>query len=69
LERRSAKTDAALEFDAALEIDAPMYNKIERGDHRDEREQITVIAQLLQTDENTFVSLWLADKIIGEKME
>ena len=27
--------------------------------------QITIIAQLLQTDENTLVTLWLADKIIS----
>jgi transcriptional regulator with XRE-family HTH domain len=51
-------------FVAALEIDTPMYSKIEHGSRRAEREQITVIAQLLQIDENTLAMLWLTDKII-----
>lgn len=50
---------------AALEIDTPMYSKIERGGRLAKRKQITVIAQLLKTDENTLVTLWLADKIIA----
>jgi len=50
---------------AALEIDTPMYSKIERGGRLAKRKQITVIAQLLKTDENTLVTFWLADKIIA----
>ena len=50
---------------AALEIDTPMYSKIERGGRLAKRKQITVIAQLLKTDENMLVTLWLADKIIA----
>lgn len=49
-------------FAAALEIDTPMYSKIERGDRRVKREQITIIARLLQIDETELVMLWLADK-------
>ena len=49
----------------ALEIDTPMYSKIERGGRLAKRKQITVIAQLLKTDENMLVTLWLADKIIA----
>ena len=52
------------QFAAALEIDTPMYSKIERGDRRVKREQITVIARLLQIDETELVMLWLADKFI-----
>jgi transcriptional regulator with XRE-family HTH domain len=48
-------------FAAALEIDTPMYSKIDRGDRRAKREQITIIAQLLQIDENTLITLWLTD--------
>jgi transcriptional regulator with XRE-family HTH domain len=51
------------QFAAALEIDTPMYSKIERGDRRVKREQITVIARLL-IDETELVMLWLADKFI-----
>jgi len=50
---------------AALEIDTPMYSKVERGGRPAKRKQITVIAQLLKTDENMLVTLWLADKIIA----
>jgi hypothetical protein len=49
-----------------------MYSKIERGERPAKRKQIAVIAQLLQTDENPLVTLWLADKIIaaiGEEKE
>jgi transcriptional regulator with XRE-family HTH domain len=52
------------QLSSALEIDTPMYSKIERGERPVKREQITVIARLFQIDENTLVTLWLADKII-----
>ncbi|KAA6315929.1 hypothetical protein EZS27_033689 [termite gut metagenome] len=60
------------QFAVALEIDMPMYSKIERGERPAKRKQIPIIAQLLKTDENMFVALWLADKIIavvGEEKE
>ncbi|MDR3046372.1 MAG: helix-turn-helix domain-containing protein, partial [Bacteroidales bacterium] len=60
------------QFATALEIDTPMYSKIECGERPVKRKQIPIIAELLQIDENTLVSLWLADKIIaaiGEEKE
>ena len=48
---------------AILEIDTPMYSKIERGDRRAKREQIPIIAKILQTDEKELLSLWLADQV------
>ncbi|MBZ4674432.1 MAG: Helix-turn-helix protein [Dysgonamonadaceae bacterium] len=45
------------QFAAALEIDTPMYSKIERGNRRAKREQITVITRLLQIDETELVML------------
>jgi len=48
---------------AALEIDTPMYSKIERGDRRAKREQIPIIAEILQADEKELLSLWLADQV------
>jgi transcriptional regulator with XRE-family HTH domain len=53
------------QFAATLEIDTPMYSKIERGERPVKRNQIAAIAQLLKFDENTLVTLWLADKIIS----
>ena len=49
---------------ASLEIDTPMYSKIERGDRPAKREQVLSIAQLLSTDENELLTLWLADKVM-----
>ena len=69
---REEKQMPQRQFAAALEIDTPMYSKIERGERPAKRKHIAVIAQLLKTDENTLVTLWLADKIIaaiGEEKE
>jgi transcriptional regulator with XRE-family HTH domain len=43
-ELREKKQMVQRQFAAALETDTPMYSKIERGDRRAKREQITVIA-------------------------
>jgi len=48
---------------AELEIDTPMYSKIERGDRRAKREQVIQLAQLLSTDENELLTLWLAGQV------
>lgn len=48
---------------AVLEIDTPMYSKIERGDRRAKREQIPIIAEMLQTDPEELLTLWLADQL------
>ena len=63
-ELREKKQMVQRQFAAALEIDTPMYSKIERGERLTKRKQITIIAQLLQANENDLVSLWVADKII-----
>ena len=49
---------------AALEIDTPMYSKIERGDRRAKRKQVVKLAELLQTNQEDLLNLWLADQII-----
>jgi Helix-turn-helix. len=50
---------------AALEIDTPMYSKIERGNRIAKREQVMKLAELLQTDRDELLSLWLAERILG----
>ncbi|MEN6619745.1 MAG: helix-turn-helix transcriptional regulator [Rikenellaceae bacterium] len=56
---------------AALDMDNAMYCKIEKGDRRAKREQIPLIAGILQTDAEELLTLWLADNIMevleGEK--
>ena len=48
----------------ALDIDGATYCKIERGERKAKREQLYIIAELLEADKDELLSLWLADKII-----
>ena len=50
---------------AALDMDNAMYCKIERGDRRAKREQIPLIAEILHTDTEELLILWLADQLIA----
>ena len=57
---------------AALEIDTATFCKIEKGDRRAKREQVTVLADLLEADSKELIRLWSADKvydIIAEEEE
>jgi len=48
---------------AHLEVDTALMSKIERGERKASRLQVIKIAEFLKTDENEFLTLWLADKI------
>ena len=48
---------------AALEIDTATYCKIERGERRAKREQVSILAELLETDKDQLLNLWLAEQI------
>lgn len=48
---------------ATLEIDTPMFSKIERGDRRAKREQVVILAKLLDSKEEELLTLWLADQV------
>jgi transcriptional regulator with XRE-family HTH domain len=47
----------------ALSIDRPMYCRIEKGERCAKKEQIPIIAELLQADPEELLALWLADKV------
>ena len=49
---------------AYLEIDTPMFSKIERGDRRAKRSQVSQLATYFHVNENEMLALWLADKIL-----
>lgn len=51
------------QMSAALEMDTGLYSKIERGDRRAKREQVIKLAEILKTDENELLDLWLADQV------
>lgn len=48
---------------ASLEIDTPMFSKIERGERKAKREQVLLLAQLLETNSKELLSIWLADQV------
>ncbi len=48
---------------ARLEIDTPMFSKIERGERRAKREQVIKLAELLDSDVNELLTMWLADRV------
>lgn len=48
---------------ATLEIDTATYCKIERGERRAKREQVSLLADLFETDKNSLLNLWLAEQI------
>jgi transcriptional regulator with XRE-family HTH domain len=56
---------------AVLEIDTATYCKIEKGERKAKREHVLIIAQILKTDAEELLSLWLADQVTavvaGEK--
>ncbi|MDR0206533.1 MAG: helix-turn-helix domain-containing protein [Bacteroidales bacterium] len=52
------------QFAAALEVDTATYCKFEKGERKAKREQVVIIAKLLQTNEKKLLSLWLAERII-----
>lgn len=57
---------------SVLKIDTATYCKIEKGDRRAKREQVNIIAELLEIDSKELICLWSADKvydIIAEEEE
>jgi len=48
---------------AKLDIDSAQLSKIERGERRAQREQVIMIAEILSTDREELLSLWLAAKV------
>lgn len=47
----------------ALGIGVPMYSRIERGERAIRKEQIYVLAKILDADSNELLKLWLADQV------
>lgn len=62
-ELRESKELLQRQLAASLEIDTPMFSKIERGERRAKREQVLKLADLLQTDANELLTVWLADQV------
>ncbi len=48
---------------SALDIDAPLFSKIERGERVAKKEVISKLAEILKTDKEQLLTLWLADQV------
>lgn len=48
----------------ALDIDTATYCKIEKGERRVKREQIRIVAEVLNVNELELRTLWLADQVV-----
>jgi transcriptional regulator with XRE-family HTH domain len=62
-ELRESKELLQRQLAASLEIDTPMFSKIERGERRAKREQVLLLAELLEADANELLTIWLADQV------
>ena len=62
-ELRESKELLQRQLAASLEIDTPMFSKIERGERRAKREQVLLLAELLEADVHDLLTIWLADQI------
>ncbi|MEQ9287701.1 MAG: helix-turn-helix transcriptional regulator [Cyclobacteriaceae bacterium] len=62
-ELRESKELLQRQLAASLEIDTPMYSKLERGERRAKREQVLLLADLLDTDVHELLTIWLADQV------
>ena len=50
-------------FATALDIDTATYWKIEKGERKARKEQVELLASVLEVDKKELLALWLADKV------
>lgn len=48
---------------AALDIDTATYCKIEKGERRAKREQVSILSKLFNVSTEQLLTLWLADQV------
>lgn len=65
-ELRETKGILMRQVAAFIEVDTALISKLERGERKAQRDQITKIAQFLEADEKELTLLWLADRITDD---
>jgi len=50
---------------SALDIDTALLSKVERGSRVIKKEQIPLIAKILEADKEELTMLWLADQVMN----
>lgn len=48
---------------AALDIDTATYCKIEKGERKAKKEQVSILSKLLNVNAEQLLTLWLADQV------
>lgn len=46
-----------------LDVDTSIISKVERGDRHLKKEQIALLAEILNSDKQELLTLWLADQV------
>lgn len=49
---------------AALEVDTALVSKLERGERKAQREQVSKLATILHVPEEPLLIVWLSDKVL-----
>ena len=62
-ELRESKGLLLRQVAAHIEVDTALVSKLERGERKAHKEQVTRIAEFLEVEEKDLMLLWLADKI------
>ena len=62
-ELRESKGLLLRQVAAHIEVDTALVSKLERGERKAHKEQVSRIAEFLEVEEKDLMLLWLADKI------
>ena len=62
-ELRESKGLLQRQIAAFLDMDTPNFSKIERGERKAKREQVVILAKLLDGKEEELLTCWLADRV------
>jgi transcriptional regulator with XRE-family HTH domain len=65
-DKREKKGLLLRHISAQLDIDTAILSKIERGERKATREQITKLADILELDKNSLLIQYLSEKILYE---
>ena len=61
---RESKSILLRQVAAYLEIDTALISKIERGERRLTRDQVTKLAKFYKVSDEELLTLWLSDKLL-----
>lgn len=65
-EKREQRELLVRQVAASLEVDPSLLSKIERGDKRPTREQIKMLANILEAEESELMVAYLSDRLVYE---